>query len=48
MVDDEVPLRPRIVGVIAGGRLVHLTAKSLDPFKAVPHKALLPREAALF
>jgi alpha-D-ribose 1-methylphosphonate 5-triphosphate diphosphatase len=25
LVDDEVPLRPRIVGVIAAGRLVHLT-----------------------
>jgi alpha-D-ribose 1-methylphosphonate 5-triphosphate diphosphatase len=25
LVDDEVPLRPRIVGVIAGGRLAHLT-----------------------
>lgn len=25
LVNDEVPLRPRIVGVIAGGRLVHLT-----------------------
>jgi alpha-D-ribose 1-methylphosphonate 5-triphosphate diphosphatase len=25
LVDDEVPLRPRIVAVIAGGRLVHLT-----------------------
>jgi alpha-D-ribose 1-methylphosphonate 5-triphosphate diphosphatase len=25
LVDDEVPLRPRIVAVIAGGRLVHMT-----------------------
>lgn len=25
LVDDAVPLRPRVVGVIAGGRLVHLT-----------------------
>jgi alpha-D-ribose 1-methylphosphonate 5-triphosphate diphosphatase len=25
LVDDEVPLRPRIVAVIAAGRLVHLT-----------------------
>ena len=41
MVDDEVPLRPRIVGVIAGGRLVHLTdANRLIRFKAVPHKAV--------
>jgi alpha-D-ribose 1-methylphosphonate 5-triphosphate diphosphatase len=25
LVDDEVPLRPRIVAVVAAGRLVHLT-----------------------
>jgi alpha-D-ribose 1-methylphosphonate 5-triphosphate diphosphatase len=25
LVDDDVPLRPRLVGVIAGGRLAHLT-----------------------
>jgi alpha-D-ribose 1-methylphosphonate 5-triphosphate diphosphatase len=25
LVDDTVPLRPRIVAVIAAGRLVHLT-----------------------
>jgi alpha-D-ribose 1-methylphosphonate 5-triphosphate diphosphatase len=25
LVDDAIPMRPRIVGVIAGGRLVHLT-----------------------
>ena len=41
LVDDEVPLRPRIVGVIAGGRLVHLTdANRLIRFKAVPHKVV--------
>ncbi|WP_291688595.1 alpha-D-ribose 1-methylphosphonate 5-triphosphate diphosphatase [Bradyrhizobium sp.] len=28
LVDDEVPLRPRIVAVIAAGRLVHLTDSS--------------------
>lgn len=28
LVDDEVPLRPRIVAVIAGGRLAHLTDAS--------------------
>ena len=28
LVDDEVPLRPRIVAVIAAGRLVHLTEAS--------------------
>jgi alpha-D-ribose 1-methylphosphonate 5-triphosphate diphosphatase len=25
LVDDEMPLRPRVVAVIAAGRLVHLT-----------------------
>jgi alpha-D-ribose 1-methylphosphonate 5-triphosphate diphosphatase len=25
LVDDEMPMRPRIVAVIAAGRLVHLT-----------------------
>jgi alpha-D-ribose 1-methylphosphonate 5-triphosphate diphosphatase len=41
LVDDEMPLRPRIVGVIAGGRLVHLTdANRLIRFKAVPHKVV--------
>jgi alpha-D-ribose 1-methylphosphonate 5-triphosphate diphosphatase len=24
LVDDELPLRPRVIAVIAGGRLVHL------------------------
>ena len=41
LVDDEMPLRPRIVAVIAGGRLVHLTdATRLIRFAAVPHKAV--------
>ncbi len=41
LVDDEVPLRPRIVGVIAGGRLVHLTdATRLIRSKAAPQKAV--------
>jgi alpha-D-ribose 1-methylphosphonate 5-triphosphate diphosphatase len=41
LVDDELPLRPRIVAVIAAGRLVHLTEasrltrSSLGPRKAV-------------
>jgi alpha-D-ribose 1-methylphosphonate 5-triphosphate diphosphatase len=41
LVDDDVPLRPRIVAVIAAGRLVHLTdasrltAASISPRKAV-------------
>ena len=41
LVDDEVPLRPRIVGVIARGRLVHLTdAHRLIRFTALSHKAV--------
>jgi alpha-D-ribose 1-methylphosphonate 5-triphosphate diphosphatase len=41
LIDDELPLRPRIVAVIAAGRLVHLadasrlTAASISPRKAV-------------
>jgi alpha-D-ribose 1-methylphosphonate 5-triphosphate diphosphatase len=41
LVDDEIPLRPRIVAVIAAGRLVHLadasrlTAASISPRMAV-------------
>ena len=41
LVNDEVPLRPRIVGVIAAGRLVHLTeADRLNRFTAAPRKAV--------
>jgi alpha-D-ribose 1-methylphosphonate 5-triphosphate diphosphatase len=41
LVDDEVPLRPRIVGVIAAGRLVHLTeADRLIRFTVAPRKAV--------
>ena len=41
LVDDAVPLRPRIVGVIAAGRLVHLTeADRLIRFTAAPRKAV--------
>ncbi len=40
LVDDEVPLRPRIVAVIAAGRLVHLTDLS-----RVSRSALGRREA---
>ena len=41
LVDDEVPLRPRIVAVIAAGRLIHLTdANRLVQFSAVPRKAV--------
>jgi alpha-D-ribose 1-methylphosphonate 5-triphosphate diphosphatase len=41
LVDDEVPLRPRIVGVLAAGRLVHLTeADRLTRFTTVPRKAV--------
>jgi alpha-D-ribose 1-methylphosphonate 5-triphosphate diphosphatase len=47
LVDDEVPLRPRIVAVIAAGRLVHLSDASrlIRPPGARPSQ---PREAALF
>src|SRR5258707_8233228 len=41
LVDDEVPLRPRIVAVIAAGRLVHLTdANRLNPYPAISRKAV--------
>jgi alpha-D-ribose 1-methylphosphonate 5-triphosphate diphosphatase len=41
LVDDEVPLRPRIVAVIAAGRLVHLTdANRLNHYSAVARKAV--------
>jgi alpha-D-ribose 1-methylphosphonate 5-triphosphate diphosphatase len=40
LVDDEVPLRPRIVGVIAGGRLVHLADASRLVHAATPRKAV--------
>lgn len=41
LVDDEVPLRPRIVGVIAAGRVVYLAeADRLIRFTAIPRKAV--------
>jgi alpha-D-ribose 1-methylphosphonate 5-triphosphate diphosphatase len=41
LVDDRVPLRPRIVAVIARGRLVHLTdANRLIRTAAAAHKAV--------
>ena len=41
LVDDEVPLRPRIVAVIAAGRLIHLTdVNRLIRFSAIPRKAV--------
>ena len=41
LVDDAVPLRPRIIGVIAAGRLVHLTdADRLIRFTTAPRKAV--------
>jgi len=41
LVDDEIALRPRIVGVVAAGRLVHLTdARRLVRFAAAPRKAV--------
>jgi alpha-D-ribose 1-methylphosphonate 5-triphosphate diphosphatase len=40
LVDDRVPLRPRIVAVIAAGRLVHLTDTS-----RLIHSSVAPRKA---
>ena len=41
LVDDEVPMRPRIVAVIAAGRLVHLTdASRLSRSSVAPRKAV--------
>lgn len=40
LVDDEVPLRPRIVGVIAGGRLVHLSDAGRLVHAATPRKTV--------
>jgi alpha-D-ribose 1-methylphosphonate 5-triphosphate diphosphatase len=41
LVDDQLPLRPRIVAVIAAGRLVHLTdASRLIHSSAKPRKAV--------
>ena len=41
LVDDEVPMRPRIVAVIAAGRLVHLTdASRLIRTSVAPRKAV--------
>jgi alpha-D-ribose 1-methylphosphonate 5-triphosphate diphosphatase len=41
LVDDRMPLRPRIVAVIAAGRLVHLTdASRLIHSSAIPRKAV--------
>ena len=40
LVDDELPLRPRIVAVIAAGRLIHLTDAS-----RLIHSSVKPRKA---
>jgi alpha-D-ribose 1-methylphosphonate 5-triphosphate diphosphatase len=41
IVDDSIALRPRIVAVIANGRLVHLTdATRLLAATSMPHKAV--------
>src|SRR6202035_925452 len=48
LVDDEVPLRPRIVAVIAAGRLVHLAdASRLSRSARTGARQVPPREAAL-
>jgi alpha-D-ribose 1-methylphosphonate 5-triphosphate diphosphatase len=48
LVDDDVPLRPRIVAVIAAGRLVHLSDASRLTHRSPGARRLQPREAALF
>jgi alpha-D-ribose 1-methylphosphonate 5-triphosphate diphosphatase len=41
LVDDEVSIRPRIVAVIANGRLIHLAdANRLNRYSAIPRKAV--------
>ncbi|MEP6841827.1 MAG: alpha-D-ribose 1-methylphosphonate 5-triphosphate diphosphatase [Bradyrhizobium sp.] len=40
LVDDTMPLRPRIVAVIAGGRLVHLTEANRLVHSLAPRKAV--------
>jgi alpha-D-ribose 1-methylphosphonate 5-triphosphate diphosphatase len=40
IVDDKEPLRPRIVAVIAAGRLVHLTDASRLLHSIAPRKAV--------
>ncbi len=41
LIDDSVALRPRIVAVIANGRLVHLAdAERLRPAATMPHKTI--------
>jgi alpha-D-ribose 1-methylphosphonate 5-triphosphate diphosphatase len=41
LVDDSIAMRPRIVAVIAQGKLVHLTdATRLQPARALPRKAI--------
>ncbi|WP_027581978.1 alpha-D-ribose 1-methylphosphonate 5-triphosphate diphosphatase [Bradyrhizobium sp. Ai1a-2] len=40
IVDDKVPLRPRIVAVIAAGRLVHLADASRLTYSTAPRKAV--------
>ena len=40
LVDDTVPLRPRIVAVIAAGRLVHLTEANRLVHAPIARKAV--------
>jgi alpha-D-ribose 1-methylphosphonate 5-triphosphate diphosphatase len=41
LVDDAIPLRPRVVAVIAAGRLVHLTeANRVTRSPVIPRKAV--------
>jgi alpha-D-ribose 1-methylphosphonate 5-triphosphate diphosphatase len=40
IVDDKVPLRPRIIAVISAGRLVHLADASRLTHSTAPRKAV--------
>ena len=42
LVDDELPLRPRVIAVIAAGRLVHLT----DPHRLIRSSVARPKAVA--
>lgn len=44
LVDDEVPLRPRVVAVIAAGRLVHLTEASRLTRSSIARRAAVAAE----
>ncbi|MET4203472.1 hypothetical protein ABIA95_007841 [Bradyrhizobium sp. LA8.1] len=42
LVDDSIPLRPRLIAVVSGGKLVHLTdATRLLAAAATPREAVV-------